>query len=256
MRIRGGSGLGDSVYIRPVAEYFIQQGIDVTVMSNYGPLFDGSGASVKPFKKYDIDVIAHYASHRRRQETNQFQDVCETAGIPQIPLTFSWTVSDQQKIDAIRELAAGRKIILVHGGREPLGRGDGLGLDMMPRQQAYQRLLDELADCFTVRIGMGKHFYNLQTSIDLVDKTGIAELVDLFRVCDGVVTQCGNPIPLAECFDKPVLVLFGAAGLNSGHPIIRLVTPAKVLCKPSSTYAVDDWNVEKIKDAVSGFRQF
>lgn len=257
VRLRGGSGLGDSVYLRPIVDHLVAQGHQVSVASNYADLFRGAGASVRPFTKGQENVVAHYAHARKRQTTNQYQDVLESAHIRElVPLRFDWMMQNLPLAHEIVERAEHRPIVLVHGGREPFGRTDGLGLEMLPCRGAFLAALSALGGCYTIRIGKGTHFYDVPTNLDLVDKTSVADLIDLTKLCDGVLTQCGFPIPLAECFDKPALVIFGASGLASRHPVIKLITPAKILCKPSSRYVVDDWTEERIRESVSGAFRF
>lgn len=251
IRLRGGSGLGDSIYLRPIVDHLERTGAAVTVLSNYSDLFIGTKAIVEPFSRKPVNVLAHYSVFRSRQSTNQFEDVCEAARLERLSLRFDWKIRNRKLISDIRAKAAGRKVILVHGGRAPFGRTDGLGMEIMPKREAFDTALFALSDCYTVRIGKGQHYYDLSTEHDLTDITTVSDMIDLACSCDGVVTQCGFPIPLAECFDKPVLVIFGAAGLASRHPIIKLVTPAKILCKPSSSHVVDDWTDTRIAEEAS-----
>lgn len=257
IRLRGGSGLGDSVYLRPVVDHLVGNGDVVTVLSNYPDLFRDTGATVQPFAKNPVNVLGHYSFFRSRQTTNQFQDVLESARISaDVPLQFEWRIANHALVADLRRMAARRRLILVHGGREPFGRTDGLGMEIMPTREAFAAALSAIGDSFTVRIGKGLHLYDLPADLDLVEKTSISDLIDLHAACDGVVTQCGFPVPLAECFGRPALVVFGAAGLASRHPIIRLITPAKILCKPSSSFLVDDWTDERIMEAARAFRDF
>lgn len=254
VRIRGGSGLGDSVYLRPLVDHLMRAGRSVTVLSFFPDLFMGSGANVEPFNKSQITVLGHYAGRRANQTTNQWQDVLYSAGAPaDLPLRFAWKQRNHELVARVRTKAAGRPIVIVHGGRAPFGRTDGVGLEILPRREGFAAVLGELQDCFTVRVGKGNSIYPVPASLDLSDQTSVSDLIDLFMICDGVVTQCGWPIPLAECFDKPVLGIWSARGLVSTQPIVALVTPAKVLCKPTSGYVVDDWPAARITEAASTF---
>ena len=257
VRVRGGSGLGDSVYLRPVVDYLIGAGEKVTVLSFFPDVFIGAGCEVEPFNKSRIDVLAHYSLDRQNQNSTQWQDVLRCAKLPaDVPLRFTWNIRNRKLVDGIKGAAAGRKIIMVHGGRAPFGRTDGVGMEILPERAAFETVLGELRDCFTVRVGLGNQLYPLPADLDLSDRTTVSDLCDLFTACDGVVTQCGWPIPLAECFDKPVLAVWSARGLVSVQPIIASITPAKILCKPTSSYAMDDWSQQRIKDTSNAFCQF
>lgn len=255
-RVRGGSGLGDSIYLRPIVDYLVENGERVTVLSFFPDVFIGSGATVEPFNKTQIDVLAHYSLDRKNQTTNQWQDVLKCAGVAaDIPLRFTWNIRNRRLVDDLKAKAGGRKIIVVHGGRTPFGRSDGMGMEILPERAAFAVTLAAMKGCFLVRVGQGNQLYPLAVDVDLNDKTSVSDLLDIAAVCDGVVTQCGFPVPLAECFDKPVLVVWSARGLVSVQPIIALITPAKILCKPTSRYVMDDWDAESIRAAARTFCQ-
>ncbi len=74
------------------------------------------------------------------------------------------------------------------------------------------------------------------------------------RICDGVITQCGFPVPMAVCLDKPVLAVWSARGLASRDKVIASVTPAKILCRGYERFVVDDWSVEKMQLVARSWR--
>jgi hypothetical protein len=235
------------MYIRPIAEHFVRDGRVVVVCSNFSGVFVGSGVSaVVPFDRFNIDVLAHYTAGKADLSTNQWRDVCNSAGV-WVPLRFGWKVINKQLIESIRTDAAGRRVILVHGGRVPMGRSDGFGIELLPERAAFEQVMDELRDCFTVRIGKGPSLYDFSVDVDLNGATSVTDLLDLGASCDAVVGQCSFAIPLAEVFDKPLLCVWASRGMESNvHPYIRWITPQKVLSKPSSRFVVDDWGREKI----------
>lgn len=254
MRIRGGAGLGDAIYIRPIAEHFVRAGEKVTVCSGYPEVFLGSGAAVEPFDRFNIQVLAHYVNGKRDTTTNQWQDICKSAGVS-VPLRFNWQVRNPQLLEAIKTDAAGRPLILVHGGRTPMGRTDGFGAELLPKRDAFTAALAALKGCFLVRVGKGADLYPLPVDVDMNGGTSVSDLLDMATICAGVVGQCSFAIPLAEVFDKPLLVVWAAHGMQSNmHPYIRAITPQKVLSKPTSRFVVDDWPVEKIHEAARTFR--
>lgn len=257
MKMRGGSGLGDSVYLRPIAEHFVRAGKSITVRSNYPDIFIDSGATTEPFAKFPaVDIIAHYHQGRRKQDSTQYADMLKCAGITEdVPLRFDWPIKNHALIAGLQERAAGRKIVIVHGGRAPFGRVDGVGLELLPKRESFEAVLGMFADCFTVRIGKGKQIYALPASEDLSDKTSVADLLDIVATCDAVVTMCGYPIPMAECMNKPVLAVWAERGLRSVRPIIPSITPSKILSKATSRYVIDQWGVSQTQDVIRSFRQ-
>jgi hypothetical protein len=255
--MRGGSGLGDSVYLRVVAEHFVRSGESVTVRSNYPEVFIDSGATVEPFCKFPaVDVIAHYHGGRRNQKSTQYADMLKCAGITEeVPLRFTWNARNRALVDDLMSRAAGKPLVIVHGGRAPFGRVDGVGAELLPKRESFEAVLAMFADCFTVRVGKGKQIYALPADYDLSDQTSVSDLLDTVSTCDAVVTMCGYPVPMAECFGKPVLAVWAARGLRSVRPIIPSITPAKILSAPTSHYVVDDWDAPRMTNAVRAFRR-
>ncbi len=240
-----------------VAEHFIRQGEQVVACSDNPAVFTGAGAEVEAFRRDRIDVVAHYTMGKSNPLTNQWQDVCNSAGVGSIPLHFDWTAINQDLVDDLRARAAGRPIVIVHGGRAPMGRTDGFGKELMPDQRAFDIALASLEGCFLVQIGKGEQIYPLKSSCDLSGKTSVTDLFDIASICAGMVAQCSFIVPLAECFDKPLLAIWAHRGLSTGrHQYISSITPQKILSKPTSTFVVDDWTDDQIQEAVSAFRRF
>lgn len=257
IRIRAGRGLGDSLYLRPMVDYMVQQTDRVVALSDYPDIFRGSGATVEPFTRALPCVVAHYTSTMHRQETTQYADMLRMARLPaDVPLRFTWNLRNRVLIDELRARAEGRPIILVHAGVTAMARTDGFSDDMLPRREAFEAVLDVLDDCYRVGIGKAERMYRLPLDADLHGATSVAELLDLGFACDGIVAQCSFCVPLAEVFDKPLLTVWAARGLASSNPYIRLVTPRKVLAKAASEYVVDDWTCEQITLATRDWTDF
>ena len=253
-KIRGGSGLGDSLYVRPIAEHYVRGGHPVIVKSNYPDVFIGAGVTVEPFTRLGTNVLAHYSSRRRNNETNQWQDICINACAPHdLPLSFRWEVRNARLVDNLRERAAGRPIVMVHGGREPMERTDRGARELLPRQGAFDCTIAALEDCFKVEVGKGAELYPIKADFDLTNKTTVADLLDIASTCSAVVGQCSWVIPMAEALGKPLLCVWAAAGLKSATEYVRLITPQKILSQPTSRHLFDDWSAEKITEAVREF---
>jgi hypothetical protein len=252
--IRSGSGLGDSIYLRPVAEHFVRTGASVTVKSDYPGVFAGAGVIVDAFTRQGCNVVAHYSQRRHLDGSNQWQDICTSAQIPQIPLAFHWEVKNRPLLQGLKSAANGRPIVMINGGRHPMGRKDGYGREMLPTPEAFDAVLSALQDCFVVEVGKGDELYPLRADVDLTDRTSPADLLDIATLARGLVGQCSFMIPLAEVFDKPLLAVWASAGLVSATPFIRQCTPKKVLTKPTSRFVLDQWPVEEITAVADEFR--
>lgn len=256
-RIRGGSGLGDSLYLRPIVDHFLLHGDRVQVMSNYSDIFIGSKAEVEPFGRKNINVVAHYSWAKNNQATNQWQDICANARLPRVlPLRINWRVRNEALIEKLRAEAGDREIVLVHGGRIPMGRTDGFGKEILPAQEAFNFVLKKLKHCYTVRIGeQREQLYEVQTNRRLLG-TSVSDLLDVAVSCKALVGQCSFIVPLAEVFDKPLLTIWANSGLHSSTAFVRLITPRKVLSKSSSWYVQDNWAPERIDAVLQDWIQF
>jgi hypothetical protein len=252
-RVRGGSGLGDSLYIRPICDELMRRGDKVTALSNYPDVFIGSGVKVEPFSRDNIDVIAHYVEGKTNNKTNQWRDVCNRAKID-TEMKFAWAIRNHALIKRIRTEANGRKIIVIHGGRSPMGRRDGFAIDLMPTRDAFLSVIESLHGCLMVGIGStDDRKYEIPVDIDLADTTSVSDLLDMAYICNGMIAQCSFAVPMAECFDKPLLAIWSARAKSSNQEYIRTITPQKVLSKPGSTFIMDDWDKNKISGVAHAF---
>ena len=262
MRIRGGAGLGDSIYLRVIAEHFRSLGEDVIVCSDYPDVFIGADVKVEAFSRDRIDRLCHYTVGKTNPRTTQFQDMLDSAGIPvAVELRVDWKIRNDALVQDLEARSDGRPIILVHGGRVPMGRKDNFGREIMPDERGFKVALGYLVkkyNAFLVRIGMGPDLYKLDGHIhyDLNDRTTVPDLFDLSMASDGIVAQCSFAVPLAEVFDTPLLAVCAHAGMAPGvHMFVRQITPAKILQKPmTSRYFMDDWSSSAIESVVEKFQ--
>lgn len=255
-RIRGGSGLGDSIYLRPIVEHFIAAGDRVQVMTHYPDVFLGTKAEVEPFGRNNINVVAHYSWAKSNMLTTQWDDICRNALGRSLPLRFEWKPRNHRLVHALLEEAEGKPIIAVHGGRIPMGRTDGFGKEILPQRDAFLAVMKQLKHCYTVRIGQkNDEVYPIQTDRVLLG-TSVSDLFDVAVTCKGIVAQCSFAVPLAEVFDKPLLAVWAAAGLASPVAFVKQITPQKVLSKQTSWYVCDDWSCEKIEEHVHQWSDF
>lgn len=265
IRIRSASGLGDSVYLRAIAEHFHRQGHQVVACTNYPDVFKFSPVTPEPFRRTDVDVVAHYVTGKARPGTTQWQDVCIAAGVTEpVPFTFPWFRGSTGLVERVRALAGDLPVVLVHGGRLPMNRRDGFGIKLVPEKRAFDAVLDGAASsCFLVAVGGhsttpedgGDCLFDLPCDYDLRGSTTIPELLDLFHACAGVVGQVSYAVPMAEVFDRPLLAVWSCEGLADREPYIRQITPQKVLSKDTSGYVIDSLDAPFLRERGRAFAE-
>lgn len=255
IRIRSASGLGDSVYLRAIAEHFAKGGEKVVACTNYPEVFKSSRVTPEPFRKTDVDVVAHYVTGKAREGTTQWQDVCIAAGVADpVPFSFPWYPRRPGIVEDVRALAGDLPIVLVHGGRVPMQRTDGFGIKLIPERAAFEAVLEEVArGCFLVAVGGADFVYELPFDYDLRGATTLPDLLDLFHGCDGVVGQVSYAVPMAEVFDRPLLAVWSSEGLADPHPYVRQITPQKVLSKDSSGFVLDSLDAGFLRERGRAF---
>lgn len=248
--IRCASGLGDSVYLRAIADHLAAGGERLVALSNYPEIFRGSPCHVEPFRRERVDIVAHYVTGKANQGTNQWQDVCMAAGVARpVAFRFDWAVGGAGIAQDVRARAAGRPVVLVQGGRTPMARTDGFGKELLPDRQAFEAAARAVRDAgaYLVAVGKADPIYRAPVDEDLTGATTVAELLDLFATCDGALAQVGFAVPMAEIFDRPLLAVWAASGLTSREPYVRQITPAKIFAKPTSRFVMDDWEHDRIE---------
>lgn len=251
--IRCGSGLGDALYLRPFVDHLSEQGKQLEVCTDYPDVFTGCPVKLSPFRRDRINKVCHYIAGKARTDTSQWQDLCISAQI-EVPLSFHWDVRKPMIVHDLKAMARGKPIVMVNGGRPPMGRTDAFVRDFLPKRRAFDAVLGALSDCFIVEVGKGAELYPISADVDFADRTSVADLLDIATAADGLIGQCSFMIPLAEAFDKPLLTIWAAAGLRSGVQFIRQCTPQKILSKPTSRWVLDDWSEAELIDSARYFR--
>ena len=262
--IRGGSGLGDSLYLQAIARHLVLRGERVEACSDWPDVFRplGEGVRIAPFRRAAVQLVAHYSMRRHVAGTDQFTDCCVQAGLAGVELRLDWRVGDRALVDAL--LADGRPVVLVQMPREPMARGDGYAMELLPDCGRLQQAIDRLRGrALLVQVGKGEPLFRLDgIDVDLANRTSVAGLLDLASVAAGFVGFCSFMAPLAESFSAPALFLWSRRGLESRVELIRRLTPAKVLHRPATSRAViDDCSdadltraVDALADAIRGRR--
>lgn len=244
-------GLGDALYVQSIARHLVSRGTALEVRTAWPDLFRGLApkATVAPFTRDGIHILAHYPTRKKIQVTTQFQDCCITAGISgDVELKLDWVPTNRALIDSLQ---TGLPIVCVQLPRSPMGRTDGFGAELLPNCSVIQKMIDKLKGrALVVQIGAGKPLYAFRgIDIDLANKTSVTDLIDVSTVAAGFLGYPSFLIPLAESLAKPVMAVWSRLGLKSGQPYIQQITPAKLLHHSTSRYIVDDANDKSISEA-------
>ncbi len=250
--LRGGSGLGDSLYVQSIARYYVMNGQRVIVRSSHPDVFRPIGVPVIQFSKERGAIVAHYVERKTEPGTSQWQDVCISAGVPaNTEMLLDWKILNGRNADYF--LGVRRPVIAVLLPRNGMNRNDGFANELLPNWKT----LDHLLQCgaYKVQIGQGDplfRFHNID--LNLANKTSVGDLIDVASVVDGFVGWCSFMFPLAESLQKPFFSLWSARGFKSRNPFISSLTPQKVIHrKDLSFHAVDDEPIQHIQTKFDDF---
>lgn len=257
LQIRAGRGLGDSLYLLSIVRHFVGLGRRIEVYSDWPDVFREFSAPqvlVAPFsKKPPSLVVAHYTVRKRIAGTDQFQDMCISAGIHDpVPLHLAWKPMNEALLRRLRSVAGTRPLIYVQLPRAPMGRSDGFGQDVLPDCAALQQAIDRIGRrACLVQVGAGEPQYRFRgIEVDLANQTTVTDLLDVASVCAGALGYCSFVIPLFESQAKPLLLVWSRRGLNSKDTFISSITPQKILHSARSRFVMDDDPPARITGAV------
>jgi hypothetical protein len=255
--IRCGQGLGDSLYLQSVCRYFVKvKKQRLKVATSWPDIFRplGDMVSIIPFTRQGIDIVAHYSMRKGIKETTQFQDCCLQAGIHDpVEMKLDWVPTNRKLISELKK--HGKPIVLLQLPRNPMGRTDGFGKELMPDCNVIQSVIDSINHrALIVQVGAGQPIFEFEgVDIDLSNKTSVTDLLDIASVADGFLGYCSFMVPLAESFGKPGLFVWSSRGLRSIEPFIARITPRKILHCKTSSYVMDNWTQEQITEVTNGF---
>lgn len=255
--IRGGTGLGDALYVQAVARHIIRTRDErLRVCTDWPDVFKplGDKVSIAPFTRNGITYLAHYSQRKPLAHTDQFEDCCQAAGITEpVDFRLDWVLEDHALVERVH--AHGKPVVLVQLPRAPMGRTDGFGAELLPDCRRIQSAIDMIGDRATkVLIGHGKALFTFSgIDIDLSGKTSVSQVLDLASVASGFLGYVSFFVPLAESFNKHGLFVWSRRGLKSGHPYVQNITPAKILHRPSSRAVIDDCLNDELASAVETF---
>jgi hypothetical protein len=257
--MRGGSGLGDSLYLQSVARHFVRKGRDVEVHSNWPDVFRplADRVTVEPFSRVEVDRISHYTQGKNNRHTSQWQDCCHRAGIGlDTELRLDWTAADAALVRKVRQ--GGRPVIAVLIPRQPMDRHDGFGRELLPDCGIIQRVIDHVgARAKFVQVGKGDALHQFGgIDLDLKNATTVSGMIDAVNAADAVLGYVSFLVPLAESLGKPGLMVWSRRGLASEIDYVRTITPQKIIHRRDLLDAVFDdappQELQKATDALLG----
>jgi hypothetical protein len=253
-KARCGAGLGDSLYLQGVLRVLSEKE-PYAAMTDYPDVFRQlPNVITMPFDRIGVDIVAHYTRRKGVAGTNQWQDCCIAAGLPEdTPFKLTWKTRNKALVSKVA--AAGKPILLVAMMRAPMGRKDGFGAEVLPSGAVIQKLIDKAVGKYTiVQVGSGRNLFQFKNiDIDLSNKTTVSDLIDLAKTCDKMLGYCSFFVPLAESLGKDALFVWSSAGLNSGIEFVRFIRPEKVLSSPQSRFVVDNWGAHDIERTADAF---
>jgi hypothetical protein len=226
MIIKSHSGLGDGIYLHPICKHLAKKD-KIILLSNYPDIYKDLNIEVKPHKTpgLHVDMRLSYVGRKPIQETNQYQDLLISGGLPDIPFEIEWKITNK--------LYKTKKVCLYPEEYKPLGREDGFGKELNIDWSIIDKLKEKYKDEIEfIKVGQGI--------------TTIIQLIDYAAQCDFSIAPVGHLLSLSEIFNKPILTIFSRRGLSSSNPFIFNITPKKVLCKNTSKYIIDDYKFENI----------
>jgi hypothetical protein len=249
--IRCGRGLGDSIYLESVVRHLIEKtGKQYIVCSDWPDVFKPLGDKVRviPFTRQGVTILAHYASRKGVPHTTQFQDCCINAGITgKVDLRLDWKPETVLETD--------KPYLVVGLARNPMGRTDGFGAEILPDCKVIQKVIDLHRNTHQiVLVGAGQSLYDFEgIDIDLSNKTSVSELLDVVYGSAGVIGYCSFILAAAEAMHKPAFMVWSRKGLDSGTEYIRQIKPEKIIEYKTTKYIIDDCSEQELHDAASAF---
>jgi hypothetical protein len=248
--IRGGSGLGDSIYVQGVARYFCQTTSKPIIVRSkwrdvFLPLKDR--VVVHDFSRLNVTRIAHYSNRRQDPRTNQWEDCCIQAGLAEpFPLKLDWIPTTGWGAE-LATRANGKPIVVVQLPRRPMDRVDGWGAELLPDCSTIQDLLDMIqGKAYVVQVGAGAPLYQFKgLDLDLAGHTTVAEVIDIVQAAALCLGYVSFMVPLAEALGKPLMCVWSERGLNSKLDLVRALKPLKIFSAASSRFVVDGWHREQ-----------
>lgn len=256
MKLRGARGLGDAVYMYPIAKYLARNDKRVQIMTKYPVVYDvltRNNQNIICIDRFagEFDINCRYGDRYPIQSTNMWQDALITAGlidkIDEIPFEFEYRWSDPFKFPT------SKKICLIKTPCFPHGKVDGSSVICLPDLKIWQRIINEFKDqCYFVMSGLPngleyKNYTGLDEDLSHIDI--IPRLMSLVDQSDIVLAPSSHFASFAEGLNKKVLMGFSQKALDCDISFYRWSTPTKVITKHKTSDAfIDSEPIKKILD--------
>lgn len=268
-RMRGGSGFGDALYLRPIVMHIAAAGkLGLEIATDFPSIFkDIQNVRTAERSKENIQIIAHYMNRKHVQGTSQFEDMCiyasknpylREAGIDPMKVAYDlkWKVRNPGLVEEVLEKAGTKPVLFVPLPRLPMNRRDGFGDELSPVWRVCQHVVDDVGGrFFKVMMGKGAPLYHMKgVDLDLSNKTSYTDVIDVATVCSAFLGFGSSfVIPLAESLMRPALHIWSARGLRSKNPFLTKLTPQKVLHAGRSGWVIDEWPIQKVQDRAKAY---
>jgi hypothetical protein len=273
--IKGASGLGDTVYLYPIAKHFSTKYDTVHLMSNYPEIFESIPNVIchkhlklnyvpivegDKVRKKEVDIRFTYGPRKHKIGTSQYEDMYLWAienfniNFPKLELEIPWEIKNKELISTVRMIAnkrSERKIAVVAAPYQPFGREDKFGDEIKIKPEMIQYICDDLKEMGYLVIVVGNEYalYEPICEYNLIGSTTVSDLFDLVSVADLTVTQIGNLLPISEVLGKKNITIFSENIPNCDHKFLKAITPDKcVHYKDLNLSLYDNEPVEKIYD--------
>jgi hypothetical protein len=246
-KIRGARGLGDSVYVYPIAKYFIDKGKDVAVMTNYPVMYETLKCKCIGRAEGKPDIDCRYGPRYPIQTTNMWEDTLIMAGLEKENIEFKIEYKMPKHPPIFPNY---KKHCVIKTPCYPTSKPNKVLEFLIPSMSIYQNIINEFKDqCWFTLLGHNNGYnhglYNYDVNHSL--KNDLHEIMCFIDRSDIVLCQSSYFVSMAEGLNKKVLIAFAQKGLDSPKSYYRWSTPAKVKTKPDTTDCfVDSENIGNI----------
>jgi len=209
-------GIGDCVYAYPIIKHYIETK-DVKIITPFPELFSSLEVETSTNMNERHDVKPCYTQSRSSRK-GQYEDMLDSVKLQFIPFVFGWDsgFSDEFRSKHLKEIVArlsmeGKGICIV---KEPClanmhqKNGD---TSVVPDIWEMQTWIDENKKRFVyISVGKGETFiHRLQgIDMDLNDQLSISDLVTLCGMAQGIATQVGHLVPIAQGLNRPLKIFY------------------------------------------------
>jgi hypothetical protein len=209
-------GIGDCVYAYPIIKHYTTTRT-VKVLTPYPEIFSSLEIETSTDLNQHFDVKPCYTQSRSSKK-GQYEDMLDSVKLQFIPFVFGWDsgFSDEFRSKHLKEIVArlsmeGKGICIV---KEPClanmhqKNGD---TSVVPDIEEMQSWINENKKRFVyISVGKGEIFtHRLQgIDMDLNDQLSISDLVTLCGMAQGIATQVGHLVPIAQGLNRPLKIFY------------------------------------------------